>query len=156
MEFGKVQFPTKLYGEFLYPAGEYQAILITLGEGTGANWWCVLYPPLCFLDFSNGVAVQSDGFEDSKTVLAAEIEDKKEGDIVEEQVSNVTKKKGLDEKVITSGKKIIEEVSNEKKNVAVVSNEKKNVEEVTEEEQVEVEEEKQTVVQEVAEKEVKQ
>ncbi len=64
VEFGKVQFPTKLYGEFLYPAGEYQAILITLGEGTGANWWCVLYPPLCFLDFSNGVAVQSDGFED--------------------------------------------------------------------------------------------
>jgi len=56
VEFGKVQFPTKLYGQFLYPAGEYQAILITLGSGEGANWWCVLYPPLCFLDFSNGVA----------------------------------------------------------------------------------------------------
>jgi stage II sporulation protein R len=68
VEFGKVQFPTKLYGQFLYPAGEYEAILITLGEGVGANWWCVLYPPLCFLDFSNGVAV-SDGFED---VAAAE------------------------------------------------------------------------------------
>ncbi|WP_306460576.1 stage II sporulation protein R [Bacillus sp. AFS073361] len=65
VEFGKVQFPTKLYGQFLYPAGEYQAILITLGEGEGANWWCVLYPPLCFLDFSNGVAV-SDGFEEKK------------------------------------------------------------------------------------------
>ncbi|OIK16096.1 stage II sporulation protein R [Bacillus sp. MUM 116] len=63
VEFGKVQFPTKLYGEFLYPAGAYQAILITLGEGKGANWWCVLYPPLCFLDFSNGVAV-SDGFDE--------------------------------------------------------------------------------------------
>ncbi|MCM2535723.1 stage II sporulation protein R [Neobacillus pocheonensis] len=62
VKFGKVQFPTKLYGEFLYPAGDYQAILITLGKGEGANWWCVLYPPLCFLDFSNGVAV-SDGFE---------------------------------------------------------------------------------------------
>lgn len=57
VEFGKVKFPTKLYGQFLYPAGEYEAILITLGEGTGANWWCVLFPPLCFLDFSNGVAV---------------------------------------------------------------------------------------------------
>ena len=65
VEFGKVQFPTKLYGQFLYPAGEYQAILITLGSGEGANWWCVLYPPLCFLDFSNGVAV-SDGFEEKK------------------------------------------------------------------------------------------
>ena len=71
VKFGKVQFPTKLYGEFLYPAGNYQAVLITLGEGKGANWWCVLYPPLCFLDFSNGVAV-SDGFEEEKTAKAAE------------------------------------------------------------------------------------
>ena len=63
--FDKVDFPTKLYGEFLYPAGQYDAILITLGEGEGANWWCVLFPPLCFLDFSNGVAV-SDGFEEEE------------------------------------------------------------------------------------------
>jgi stage II sporulation protein R len=66
IKFGKVQFPTKLYGEFLYPAGEYEAILITLGDGKGANWWCVLFPPLCFLDFSNGVAVSA-GFEDKKS-----------------------------------------------------------------------------------------
>lgn len=65
VKFGKVDFPTKLYGEFLYPAGEYEAILITLGAGEGANWWCVLFPPLCFLDFSNSVAV-SDGFEEDK------------------------------------------------------------------------------------------
>jgi stage II sporulation protein R len=58
VDFGKVRFPTKLYGQFLYPAGEYEAILITLGEGEGANWWCVLFPPLCFLDFSNGEAVK--------------------------------------------------------------------------------------------------
>ncbi|MGG7619462.1 stage II sporulation protein R [Bacillus coreaensis] len=57
-DFGKVEFPTKLYGEFLYPAGEYEAVLITLGSGEGANWWCVLFPPLCFLDFSNSVAVK--------------------------------------------------------------------------------------------------
>lgn len=71
VEFGKVQFPTKLYGQFLYPAGKYQAILITLGEGEGANWWCVLYPPLCFLDFSNGVAV-GEGFDERKTAAAEE------------------------------------------------------------------------------------
>ncbi|MDQ0269273.1 stage II sporulation protein R [Cytobacillus purgationiresistens] len=64
-DFDKVDFPTKLYGQFLYPAGEYEAILITLGEGEGANWWCVLFPPLCFLDFSNGVAV-SEGFTEDK------------------------------------------------------------------------------------------
>ncbi|TGB01609.1 stage II sporulation protein R [Halobacillus salinus] len=52
-----VTFPTKLYGSYIYPAGEYEAILITLGEGEGDNWWCVLFPPLCFLDFSNGTSV---------------------------------------------------------------------------------------------------
>lgn len=73
VEFGKVQFPTKLYGQFLYPAGEYEAILITLGEGKGANWWCVLFPPLCFLDFSNGLAV-SDGFEEERAVEPSTVE----------------------------------------------------------------------------------
>ncbi|WJQ00281.1 stage II sporulation protein R [Geobacillus stearothermophilus] len=57
VQFGSVQFPTKVYGNYVYPAGTYDALLITLGEGKGANWWCVLFPPLCFLDFSNGDAV---------------------------------------------------------------------------------------------------
>lgn len=67
-----VQFPTKLYGSYIYPAGEYEAVLITLGRGTGDNWWCVLFPPLCFLDFSNGTSVAeaeetpSDNEEDVK------------------------------------------------------------------------------------------
>lgn len=47
-----VDFPTKIYGNLEYPAGEYEAVLITIGEGLGENWWCVLFPPLCFLDFS--------------------------------------------------------------------------------------------------------
>ncbi|WP_067728502.1 stage II sporulation protein R [Oceanobacillus damuensis] len=66
VEYGKnVTFPTKLYGSFLYPAGEYEAILITIGEGKGANWWCVLFPPLCFLDFFNGTSVaEADTVED--------------------------------------------------------------------------------------------
>lgn len=53
----KVVFPHKTYGSFVYPAGEYEAILITIGEGKGENWWCVLFPPLCFIDFFNEVAV---------------------------------------------------------------------------------------------------
>ncbi|WP_027408035.1 stage II sporulation protein R [Anoxybacteroides tepidamans] len=59
VQFGNVHFPTKIYGNYIYPAGEYEAVLITLGEGKGANWWCVLFPPLCFLDFSNSDAVQA-------------------------------------------------------------------------------------------------
>ncbi|MGX1901329.1 stage II sporulation protein R [Thermolongibacillus altinsuensis] len=59
VKFDHVSFPTKIYGNYVYPAGEYEAVLITLGEGKGANWWCVLFPPLCFLDFSNGEAVRA-------------------------------------------------------------------------------------------------
>ncbi|HWO98619.1 MAG TPA: stage II sporulation protein R [Bacillus sp. (in: firmicutes)] len=66
VDFGTVRFPTKLYGQYLYPAGEYEAILITLGKGEGANWWCVLFPPLCFLDFSNGEAVKEEPKKEEK------------------------------------------------------------------------------------------
>ena len=62
-----VKFPTKLYGSFFYPAGEYEAVLIKLGAGQGANWWCVLFPPLCFLDFSNGDATTSVLKKEQKT-----------------------------------------------------------------------------------------
>ena len=59
-------FPTKLYGSRLYPAGQYEAVLITLGNGNGDNWWCVLFPPLCFLDFSNGDAVAHEADVDTE------------------------------------------------------------------------------------------
>lgn len=51
-----VPFPLKTYGPYVYPAGDYEAILITLGDGIGENWWCVLFPPLCFIDFFNSTA----------------------------------------------------------------------------------------------------
>ena len=43
-----VEFPVKSYGEYTFPAGEYEALQITLGAGAGHNWWCVLYPNMCF------------------------------------------------------------------------------------------------------------
>lgn len=71
VDFDNVSFPTKMYGSYIYPAGEYEAILITLGEGKGANWWCVLFPPLCFLDFSNGQAVQAAELEEEDKSTSA-------------------------------------------------------------------------------------
>jgi stage II sporulation protein R len=74
VSFSEVQFPTKLYGNIVYPAGLYDAVLITLGEGKGENWWCVLFPPLCFLDIDNGEAVDAveaeskDNVEDEEEV----------------------------------------------------------------------------------------
>lgn len=47
-----VAFPVKKYGPYLYPAGDYEALLITIGDGAGDNWWCVLFPSLCYLDLS--------------------------------------------------------------------------------------------------------
>jgi stage II sporulation protein R len=43
-------FPTKHYGTFILPTGEYESVQITLGVGNGSNWWCVLFPPLCFVE----------------------------------------------------------------------------------------------------------
>jgi stage II sporulation protein R len=42
------KFPTRTYGEFTLNAGFYDALIIELGSGEGDNWWCVVYPPLCF------------------------------------------------------------------------------------------------------------
>lgn len=71
-----VNFPAKVYGSYVYPAGSYEAILITLGKGKGANWWCVLFPPLCFLDFSNGTSVAEEKNTEEVQVAKAEDEDK--------------------------------------------------------------------------------
>ena len=47
---GKSDFPTKVYGNVTLPAGTYEALKVVIGEGAGQNWWCVLFPPLCFVD----------------------------------------------------------------------------------------------------------
>ncbi len=47
------RFPTRVYGEYLFPAGEYTALVLDLGSGKGDNWWCVVYPPLCFTGNQN-------------------------------------------------------------------------------------------------------
>lgn len=44
------QFPTREYNGEILPAGEYSAIIINLGSGEGDNWWCVAFPPLCYID----------------------------------------------------------------------------------------------------------
>lgn len=53
---GQDNFPTRKYGNLVFPAGEYETLLITLGEGRGQNWWCVMFPPLCFVDITHSVA----------------------------------------------------------------------------------------------------
>lgn len=56
-ETGKFPFPTKVYGDVRLPSGSYNAVRVKIGNAAGHNWWCVMYPPLCFTD---GVAEVSD------------------------------------------------------------------------------------------------
>ena len=48
-------FPAKQYSSVVLPAGKYKALRIIIGEGKGQNWWCVMFPPLCFVDDQNGI-----------------------------------------------------------------------------------------------------
>ena len=50
VELGVRYIPQKTYGDITFPAGNYEALNITIGSGQGENWWCVLFPPLCLLD----------------------------------------------------------------------------------------------------------
>ena len=52
---GNFEFPTKTYGDISLPAGFYDALRIEIGEAEGQNWWCVMFPPLCFVDVTSGV-----------------------------------------------------------------------------------------------------
>lgn len=61
---GNFEFPTKNYGDISLPAGFYDALRVEIGEAKGRNWWCVMFPPLCFVDISSGIVP-----EESKEVL---------------------------------------------------------------------------------------
>lgn len=52
-------FPTRVYGDLTLEAGVYDALIIELGSGTGDNWWCVIYPPMCFTSGSADVQYRS-------------------------------------------------------------------------------------------------
>ena len=52
VEIGAFPFPEKRWGGMTFPAGEYRAIRVVIGDGAGQNWWCVLFPPLCFVEES--------------------------------------------------------------------------------------------------------
>ncbi len=64
-------FPTKAYGDVVFPAGEYEACRIIIGEGKGENWWCVMFPPLCYIDAASGV-VPLEGKDQLKNQLNEE------------------------------------------------------------------------------------
>ncbi|RJE47643.1 stage II sporulation protein R [Dehalobacter sp. MCB1] len=61
LEYGVFAFPTKSYGNIVLPAGDYEAVEIKIGNAEGANWWCVLFPPLCFVNVEESTSLPVDG-----------------------------------------------------------------------------------------------
>lgn len=58
INFGYNYFPKKIYRGITYDEGYYESLLITLGEGKGDNWWCVLFPPLCLLEAEESTEIE--------------------------------------------------------------------------------------------------
>lgn len=119
--FGKnIKFPTKVYGNFIYPAGEYEAVLISIGKGEGANWWCVLFPPMCFLDFSSGSAVKAESIDEEEQPVETkeekeEVSKKQDKEFVSKQkLEQESSTKEAASKVQTTVKESNEKVVQEK------------------------------------------
>lgn len=65
----KENFPVKTYGNITLPQGEYEAYRIIIGTGEGQNWWCVMFPPICFVDITKGEVAYEETEEEMKKVL---------------------------------------------------------------------------------------
>ncbi len=71
VSWGITDFPMKAYGPVIFPAGKYQALKIVIGDGEGKNWWCVLFPPLCYVDLTRAAG----GRHGSDFLEQAQVED---------------------------------------------------------------------------------
>lgn len=70
IEIGNFSFPTKTYGDISLPSGFYDALRVEIGEASGQNWWCVMFPSLCFVDVSEGIVP-----EESKEELQSSMQE---------------------------------------------------------------------------------
>lgn len=65
-------FPVKTYGNITLPQGQYEAYRIIIGNGEGQNWWCVMFPPICFVDITKGEVAYEETEKEMKSVLNEE------------------------------------------------------------------------------------
>lgn len=90
VEIGNFSFPTKNYGDVILPAGYYDAMRVKIGNAEGQNWWCVMFPPLCFVNVSSGIVP-----EESKELMKQELNDEEYSIITNEDSSEIQFKIGL-------------------------------------------------------------
>ena len=85
VEIGNFSFPTKTYGDISFPSGFYDALKVEIGKAEGQNWWCVMFPPLCFVDVSSGVVP-----EESKENLEENLGDEEYSIISDSEENGLT------------------------------------------------------------------
>jgi len=74
IQIGMFDFPIKSYGSLVLPAGRYEAVRVLVGAAEGSNWWCVLFPPLCFVDITNVVVIPATGIEENSGQQESKVE----------------------------------------------------------------------------------
>lgn len=95
--YGNYKFPRKMYEEIVFPEGYYDAVRIEIGKAQGSNWWCVMFPPLCFVDFGKNQEVP---------VFDIETEKKLKEVLTLEEIDTIKTKRGIEN--ITLKSKIFE------------------------------------------------
>lgn len=83
VQIGNFAFPTKTYGDITFPPGYYDALKVEIGKAIGQNWWCVMFPPLCFVDVSSGIVP-----EESKEIMKESLSEE-EYSLISENTGNV-------------------------------------------------------------------
>lgn len=102
-------FPIRKYGDLVFPQGDYEALIVEIGEAKGANWWCVMFPPLCLVDVTHSNAIEMEEEDEKETeddedithpVIKENPEDIKDtenvGNIKKDKTSASNKKSHLD------------------------------------------------------------
>ena len=84
VKIGNFDFPTKSYGDISFPAGNYDALRIEIGSAQGQNWWCVMFPPLCFVDVTSGVVP-----DESKEIMKKNLNDEEYSIISDNESSDI-------------------------------------------------------------------
>ena len=84
VKIGNFEFPTKYYGDISLPSGYYDALRVEIGEAKGQNWWCVMFPPLCFVDISSGIVP-----EESKKQLENSLSEEEFALVSDKEISTI-------------------------------------------------------------------
>nr|WP_312576591.1 stage II sporulation protein R [Sedimentibacter sp.] len=87
--YGNYKFPRKQYEDIVLPEGNYDAVKIEIGKAQGKNWWCVMFPSLCFVNFGNA--------DDSEPVFDIDTEKKLQEVLTQEEIDSIKTKRGLND-----------------------------------------------------------